>query len=91
MGAMYLSSKLNVMNYSNEMPDASSLAVVLTRTCRLRNKILSQLKLPDGLKLVAHFRQGMELSSQITEFARLGDTLVFECTLDDRETGRLIF
>jgi hypothetical protein len=89
MGTMLLSSKLNIFQYADDMPSPSSLAIVLTRTCRLRNTILSQISVP-GLQLVAHFRDGMKLSSQIPEFAKLGDTLVFESSLDDREVARLV-
>lgn len=91
MGGVVLASKLNILQYTDEAPTASTLAVVLTKTCRFRNQLLSQVKFPNGLKLIALFRKGVKLSDRLdAEFACQGDTLVFENHMDVKALERLV-
>jgi hypothetical protein len=87
-----LLERLSVLSYGHEIRKGlRTLAVVATRTTRFRNRMLSYITFPEGLRVLAHIRNGFALPLGVSEFIKDGDVLIFESMLEDASMQRLIF
>jgi hypothetical protein len=92
MPSSNLLERLSVLTYGQEIRKGlRTLAVVATRTTRFRNRMLSYITFPEGLKVLAHLRNGFALPLGVSEFIKDGDVLIFESKLEDSSMQRLIF
>ncbi len=92
MSNVKLLERLSVLSYGQEIRKGlRTLAVVATRTTRFRNRMLSYITFPEGLKVLAHIRNGFALPLGVSEFIKDGDVLIFESKLEDSLMQRLIF
>ena len=87
-----LLERLSVLTYGQEIRKGLRiLSVVATRTTRFRNRMLSYITFPEGLKVLAHIRNGFTLPLGVSEFIQDGDILIFESKLDESLMQRLVF
>jgi|NOAtaT_6_FD_contig_61_1699089_length_688_multi_2_in_0_out_0_1 hypothetical protein len=87
-----LLERFSVLSYGQEIRKGlRTLAVVATRTTRFRNRMLSYIIFPEGLKVLAHIRNGFALPLGVNEFIKDGDVLIFESKLEDALMQRLVF
>jgi hypothetical protein len=87
-----LLERFSVLSYGQEIRKGlRTLAVVATRTTRFRNRMLSYITFPEGLRVLAHIRNGFALPLGVSEFIKDGDVLIFESMLEDASMQRLIF
>ncbi|XVJ51089.1 MAG: hypothetical protein HEQ32_02975 [Vampirovibrio sp.] len=95
MSAIMSSRRLNVLDYTYEwmkdLKDLQTLTVVVTQTNRFKNRMLNHIRFPEGLRVLAHIRNGFRIPRGVFEFLKPGDVLVFENQLDDIGTQRLVF
>ncbi len=92
MSVIDTSTPMTASQYSVQLiQNLKTLTVVATHTTRFRNKMLKYVQFPEGLKVMAHIRNGLALPFTAFEFIRTGDVLIFSSRLDEHLMQRLVF